>query len=99
MGNLGGVWAPIETMIFLCILTSPKVAHASRLVVDVGANLGYFSQLSLQLGYEVLAFEPQARAQPYLAATAARNGNGAAFHLHACAVGSLAGPITMTQST
>lgn len=98
MTNLGGIWAPIETMIFLCILSSPKVRHASRLVVDVGANLGYFSQLSLKLGYEVVAFEPQARAQPYLAATAARNGNGQGFHLHACAVGSLQGPVTMSQS-
>jgi len=90
-----GMWAPVETQIFLAVLTSPKVRHFAPLVVDVGANLGYFSQLALALGYEVLAVEPQARAQPYLAATTARNGNGARLTLYACALGGVRGAATM----
>ena len=93
-----GMWAPVETLIFLAILTSPKVRHAAPLVIDVGANLGYFSQLSLSLGFHVLAVEPQARAQPYLAATAARNGNAARFTLFACALGGVRGAATMEDS-
>jgi FkbM family methyltransferase len=90
-----GMWAPVETRIFLAVLTSPKVRHFAPLVVDVGANLGYFSQLALSLGYEVLAVEPQARAQPYLAATTARNGNGARLTLFACALGGVRGVAAM----
>jgi FkbM family methyltransferase len=93
-----GMWAPVETQLFLLVLTSPKVRHAAGLVVDVGANLGYFSQLALSLGYEVFAFEPQARAQPYLAATAARNDDSARFHLHACAVGGVRGTVAMADT-
>lgn len=98
MSATGGVWAPIETMIFLQVLGAPKSQHFSRLVVDVGANMGYFSQVALKMGFEVLAFEPQGRAQPYLAATAARNGNQHRFHLHACAVGAMQGVVTMSES-
>ena len=90
-----GMWAPVETRIFLAVLTSPKVRHFAPLVVDVGANLGYFSQLALSLGYKVLAVEPQARAQPYLAATTARNGNGARLTLFACALGGVRGVAAM----
>ena len=98
MASAGGVWAPIETMIFLHVLGAPKVRHFSRLVVDVGANMGYFSQVALKMGYEVLAFEPQRRAQPFLAATAARNGGSQRLHLHACAVGAVQGAVTMSES-
>ena len=99
MFSSGGQWAPRKTLIFISVLTSPKVAHAARVVVDVGANLGYFSQVALGLGYEVLAFEPQPRALPYLAATAARNGNGGRFHLFPCAVGSVRGVAEMATDT
>ena len=95
MASSPGMWAPRTTMLLLSVLTSPKVRQAAGVVVDVGANLGYFSQLSLSLGYEVVAFEPQARALPYLAATAARNGNGPRFHLFPCAVGSVVGEVEM----
>jgi FkbM family methyltransferase len=94
-----GMWAPRKTLLFISVLTSAKVAHAARVVVDVGANLGYFSQVALGLGYEVLAFEPQPRALPYLAATAARNGNGGRFHLFPCAVGSVRGVAEMATDT
>jgi FkbM family methyltransferase len=99
MFSSGGMWAPRKTLLFISVLTSPKVAQSSRVVVDVGANLGYFSQVALGLGYEVLAFEPQPRAQPYLAATAARNGNGERFHLFPCAVGSIKGVVEMATDT
>ena len=99
MLSSGGQWAPRKTLVFLSVLTSPKVAHASRVVVDVGANLGYFSLLALGLGYEVLAFEPQPRALPYLAATAARSGSGERFHLFPCAVGAVRGVVEMATDT
>lgn len=98
MVQTGGVWAPVETMIFIYILRNPEVRKKARLVVDVGANLGYFSEVTLSMGYEVLAFEPQRRAQPYLAATATHNNYTKKFHLHACAVGGDLGSITMSDS-
>ena len=93
-----GMWAPIKTAIFLHVLASVKVRQAARLVVDAGANLGYFSQLALSLGFEVASFEPQLRIQTYLAATAARNSNGARFHVYACALGSVRGHVRMQSS-
>ena len=99
MFSSGGQWAPRKTLIFISVLTSPKVAHAARVVVDVGANLGYFSQVALGLGYDVLAFEPQPRALPFLAATTLRSGNGDRFHLFPCAVGSVQGTAEMQTDT
>lgn len=95
---LSGIWAPVHTLIFLHILGSPKLRQNSRLVVDVGANLGYFSQLSLSMGFDVLGFEPQARAMPYLTASTLRNGYTDRFHLHQCAVGSVVGMVDMVSS-
>lgn len=99
MSSSGGIWARVESMIFLNILTSPKVRHAAGLVVDVGANLGYFSALSLALGYRVIALEPQPRAQPFLVATARRNGFGSdRLSLYSCAVGGARGTVEMINS-
>lgn len=99
MSSSGGIWAKVESMIFLNILTSPKVRHAAGVVVDVGANLGYFSALSIALGYRVIALEPQPRAQPFLVATARRNGfRNDRFSLYGCAVGGTRGTVEMINS-
>jgi FkbM family methyltransferase len=106
MATGDGVWAPVESMIFLSVLTSPKVRHAAPTVVDVGANLGYFSFLALALGYDVVAAEPQPRVQPYLAASAHRffgSGAGAArstdaLALYACAIGAVRGHAQMKDA-
>lgn len=100
-GRGGGMWAPVETLIFLHILRSaspPSSAAAAPLVVDVGVNVGYFSQLALALGATVVGFEPQARAQPYLARTARANGAPAArrWALFPCAIGPTRGHISMS---
>ena len=90
-GRGGGMWAPVETLIFLHALSG-------GLVVDVGVNVGYFSQLALALGATVVGFEPQARAQPYLARTARANGAPAArrWALFPCAIGPTRGHISMS---
>jgi len=92
----GGMWAPIESVIFLHILNLPAVIEASKVVVDVGVNVGYFSQLALSLGYNVVGFEPLTRAQPYLVKTAQLNANGGAWHLFHCALGAERGKVSMS---
>lgn len=93
----GGMWAPIETLVFLHVLTLPAVKAHSTTVVDVGVNLGYFSQLSLALGYEVVGFEPQERTLPYMARTAAfQHVSQPSWHLFHCALGGGRGKIAMS---
>ena len=95
----GGLWAPIQTLIFIHVLTSPKVKHAACLVVDVGANVGYFSHLALSLEFDVVAFEPQSRALPYLGASYRENKKTNRFQLYPCAVGSTRAFVLMENST
>ena len=90
-----GMWAPVETLVFLRVLGARS---PGGVVVDVGVNLGYFSQLALSLGAAaVVGFEPQPRARPYLAASA-RLSAGAArrWALFPCAIGSKRGHVSMT---
>ena len=63
-------FAPMETAIFLEILSG----DVSGIVVDVGANIGYFSMLSLALGREVIAAEPFPSSAAFLELSAALNG-------------------------
>lgn len=54
--NKTGVWEPIITKRFLNIMNDNK--NDAAIIVDVGANIGYYSLLSASNGYEVHAFEP-----------------------------------------
>jgi len=93
----GGMWAPIETLVFLHVLTLPAVRLHSTTVVDVGVNLGYFSQLALALGYETVGFEPQERTLPYLSRTASyQHSSQASWHLFHCALGGGRGKVAMS---
>ena len=65
------VWDPAATDIFGAVLRRACAADATQrgLVVDVGANFGYFSLLAARLGCSVVAVEPL----PPLAAVLRRN--------------------------
>jgi hypothetical protein len=68
-----GYFAPIETTIFRHILGNGSCDGAARnnLVVDVGANVGYFSAYASALGCRVASFEPNQNPRRYLEASAA----------------------------
>lgn len=65
-----GLYSPTETSLFLFILRErcSELSPDGRppLVIDAGANIGYFTLLSMSLGCRVLAFEPQLRLFPAL---------------------------------
>jgi len=68
-----GYFAPIETSIFRHILGNGVCGRAApnNLVVDVGANVGYFSAYASALGCRVASFEPNQNPRRYLEASAA----------------------------
>lgn len=53
-----------------------------KLVVDAGANLGYFATYSAVMGCKVIAFEPQPRLIPIISTSAQVNGVDGRFTLH-----------------
>ncbi len=65
-----GYFAPVLTMIFKYILGDGQ-CNRGPLVVDVGANMGYFSAYAAALGCKVASFEPNKHPRQYLEATAA----------------------------
>jgi len=81
-----GYFAPVETSIFRHILGGNGGCHhddagggahhhhlqqQQQLVVDVGANVGYFSAYATALGCRVASFEPNRNPRHYLEASAA----------------------------
>ena len=92
-----GIYAPVESLIFYTVLDAP--ARPAGIVVDVGVNIGWFSTLSLSLGYAVIGFEPQAHIHPFLHATAALNRSPpSSFRLFECALGGEYGHIGMAAT-
>ncbi|CAM6032365.1 unnamed protein product [Sphagnum compactum] len=65
-----GYFAPVLTTIFKYILGDGR-CNRGPLVVDVGANMGYFSAYAAALGCKVASFEPNKHPRQYLEATAA----------------------------
>ena len=63
-------WDPFLWALLEHILVAER---APRLVVDVGANLGYFSLMAAALGHRVVALEPMGRNAAKLQASIARN--------------------------
>ena len=55
--NFGG-WQPVQTLITHALLQ--EECRWGLLVIDVGANMGWFTLLARSLGCHVVAFEPQA---------------------------------------
>jgi FkbM family methyltransferase len=68
-----GYFAPIETTIFRHILGNGVCGREApnNLLVDVGANVGYFSAYASALGCRVASFEPNEHPRRYLEASAA----------------------------
>lgn len=60
-------------LLFEYLLIEGCAQTPAPLVVDAGANLGYFSTYSAVMGCRVVAVEPQPRLQPIIKASAAVN--------------------------
>jgi len=63
----------VETFEWILRQTRYNSADALTLVLDVGANAGFFSSMAGLLGYRVFAFEPQPSCLPWIAIHAHRN--------------------------
>lgn len=86
-----GWFAPVESLAFEHILSSP-LCDGTRAVVDVGANVGFFTALAAQ--YEcapLVALEPNAAPALLAAASLALNGASHRVALLPLAVGAVAG--------
>lgn len=63
----------VETFEWLLSQSRYNATDASTLVLDIGANSGFFSSMAGLLGYRVFAFEPQPSCLPWIAIHAHRN--------------------------
>jgi hypothetical protein len=63
-----GYFAPVETTIFRHILNNDTWENGA-MVVDVGANVGYFSAYAITMGCRVASFEPNPHPRQFLLAT------------------------------
>jgi len=82
------IWEPFETRLWLA------AQRSGDLVVDVGANLGYFTVLAAlneRRPRRVHAFEPEPRNVALLSENVRRNGVGALTEVHAVALANEAG--------
>ena len=72
------IWDPYIWDLFVRILQEAPSGALSRagLVVDVGANIGYFTMMAAALGYDVVSFEPMAHNLRKLRSSVRRNGFG-----------------------
>lgn len=66
----GKTWDPYIWDVFVRVLET----GSEHIVVDIGANLGYFSLMAASMGARVIAFEPMNRNMGKLASSVARNG-------------------------
>jgi len=64
-------WDPFIWNLFVNVLSDSR--HEA-IVVDVGANLGYFSLLAASMGFNVISFEPMNRNVAKFMASVVRNG-------------------------
>ena len=84
-----GIWDMAETKVVASILHhgcsrggGTGARQGSALMVDVGANTGFFSAMALANGCRVHAFEPTLAHEPYLSTSAALSKNPSRFTLH-----------------
>jgi hypothetical protein len=92
-----GYWDQLETLAASIILEHgcrcpmPAPPRSRRLMVDAGANTGYFSAMALSAGCRVAAFEPNPKHEPYLRMSAALSDAGEALMLHQLVVSDVTG--------
>jgi FkbM family methyltransferase len=72
--HAGRIWDPYIWDLFVRILQ--QAPRRPGLVVDVGANIGYFTMMAAALGYDVISFEPMAHNLQRLRSSVSRNGFG-----------------------
>ena len=80
-----GLWDATETQVAAYVLghhCKASGAPGGALMVDVGANTGYFSALALASGCRVHAFDGEAVHGPYWAATSQLSGRANAITFH-----------------
>jgi FkbM family methyltransferase len=80
-----GAWEPQETALFL------ELAAGADLVINVGANVGYYCCLALQAGKRVLAFEPLPSNLKHLYENVHRNGWAERCEIYPVALGAANG--------
>ena len=101
----GARWDPFLWTLLAYLLAAPPAlapfaAPPVAVVVDVGANLGYFSLMAAALGHRVVAFEPMGRNAAKLQASIARNaGFSERIALYQNAVASRAGEVVALAAT
>lgn len=90
-----GAWGPLETSAFASVLQPDCVTSTGRaLVLDAGANLGFFTLLAASHGCRVISFEPSPRLCAIIAASAALNGLSDRIRIVNAGVGSVPGTLT-----
>lgn len=72
-GSVHGGREPWDRYIWDLLVRVLLPPSTSELVVDVGANVGYFTLMAAALGYDVVAIEPMGRNSAKLLASIARN--------------------------
>ena len=65
--------ADVSNLLYSLFQEADPSAKSNSLVVDAGANIGYYTLFSLASGFEVIAFEPQQRACRLLRMSATAN--------------------------
>ncbi len=80
-----GKWEADETALFMRLLAE------ADLIINVGANVGYYCCLALQAGKQVLAFEPLESNLRYLYQNIYRNGWSAQCEIYPVALGTANG--------
>mmetsp|Transcript_26396 Transcript_26396/g.43223 ORF Transcript_26396/g.43223 Transcript_26396/m.43223 type:complete len:346 (-) Transcript_26396:57-1094(-) len=99
----GKYFAPHETTIFKLLLKDAcgearRLGKRPPLVVDVGANMGYFTLYALQMGCRVVSFEPQTVCLQYFEASVVLNGVEPGRHtLHKGVISNQTGFFTITD--
>jgi FkbM family methyltransferase len=87
-----GEWEPFETAVFT------RLVRPVDLVVDAGANLGWYSVVGAACGASVVACEPMPANAALLRTNVERNGFASRVEIHECALGAEPGEALLTLS-
>ena len=88
-----GIWESLETTIILRLL------QPGELLVDCGANIGWYSMMAAAMGAQVMAFEPEPGNLALLKANIGANSLDGFVEIHGMALGRRAGTSTLQLSS